>query len=113
MTLKLRYLFAGVAACSLSMPAGAGPAERYLGKSSSGQAASEKAVIEARFQAWLRDPVRLTIDRKGTIRNGAGRPVGWWGVDGPGLLFECDDAIGPNGYLWGIDGEPCSPSPMR
>jgi len=81
-TLKFRYLLAPVAACCLSAPAEAGPVAAYLRESSKGRAETAFAVPDPRFQAWLNDPSPVIFDRDGTIRNAAGRPVGWWGIDG-------------------------------
>ena len=83
MRLKIRHLFIGIIACHFSALAQAGPTSTYLREPSKGRAETEHATIEARFEAWLRKPSLLSFDRNGTIRNAAGRPVGWWGVDGP------------------------------
>jgi hypothetical protein len=82
MTLKFRYLLAAAAACCFSAPAEAGPVAAYLRASSKGRAEAAFAVPDPCFQAWFSDPSPLVFDRDGTIRNAAGRPVGWWGIDG-------------------------------
>lgn len=83
MPLKFRYLLISAAAFCLSAPAAAGPVSAYLRESSKGRAEAAFAVADPRFQARLGDLSSLTFDRNGTVRDAAGRPVGWWGVDGP------------------------------
>ncbi|HEV7225385.1 MAG TPA: hypothetical protein VGN42_21950 [Pirellulales bacterium] len=46
------------------------------------QLREEIAAIKAEVAA-LEQETRQSFDRDGTIRNAAGRPVGYWGVDGP------------------------------
>ena len=82
MTLKFRYLLAAVATCCISAPAEAGPVAAYLRASSKGRAETAFAIADPCFQAWLSNPSPVIFDRDGTIRNAAGRPVGWWGIDG-------------------------------
>lgn len=82
MTLKFGFLLAAVTACSFATRAEASPVATYLRESSKGRAEVEFAVVDPCFQAWLSDPSPVIFDRDGTIRNAAGRPVGWWGIDG-------------------------------
>ena len=82
MTLKIRLLFAGLVGCCFSTHAVAGPVSTYLRKSPNERAEAEHVPFEARFEAWLREPSLMSFDRDGTVRNAAGRPVGWWGIEG-------------------------------
>lgn len=82
MTLKFRYLLAPVAAFCFATFAEAGPVAAYLRESSKGRAEMAFTVVDPCFQAWLNDPSPVIFERDGTIRNAAGRPVGWWGIDG-------------------------------
>ena len=82
MRLKFRYLLAPVAACCFATLAEAGPVAAYLRASSKGRAETAFAVPDPHFQARLSDPSPVMFERNGTIRNAAGRPVGWWGIDG-------------------------------
>lgn len=82
MTLKFGFLLAAVTACCFATRAEAGPVASYLRASLKGRAETAFAVPDPHFQAWLSEPSPVIFDLDGTIRNAAGRPVGWWGIDG-------------------------------
>jgi hypothetical protein len=82
MRLKLRSFLAPVAAICFATLAEAGPVSTYLRESSNGREETEYVALDRSFQAWLSDPSPVIFDPDGTIRNAAGRLVGWWGIDG-------------------------------
>jgi hypothetical protein len=47
------------------------------------QLREEVAALKAQVAGLEQERPQLSFDRDGTIRNAAGRPVGYWGVDDP------------------------------
>ncbi|HEV7222567.1 MAG TPA: hypothetical protein VGN42_07690 [Pirellulales bacterium] len=50
------------------------------------QLREEVAALRAQVDGLEQESRQLSFDRDGTIRNAAGRPVGYWGVDDPPWL---------------------------